>query len=180
MNGVGGGKTKRKKAKGAAPAGWDRTKVKIPTLPNQGWGTQIRLGPFRLGHPATWGTRRMGDSASRLAVKFGYADVSRRRLSECLATIAGREQEEYNARRGELSGPVNRKAKTKTNRFSIRWERFARTRAEPRYEISLGSDGEERQECDAVLRRWKVYCGRGGGESTSLRTQELGGMGAMA
>jgi hypothetical protein len=36
----------------------------------------------------------------------------------------------------------------------------------------LGSYGEQRQECNAILERWTVCCGRRGWESTSLRTQE--------
>src|ERR1700739_929077 len=103
----------------------------------------------------------------------GYDDVSGRRPYDCVAAIARRKQEDNHARRRELPRSVNCKAKTKASRFSIRWRRFPRTRAEPRYEVSLGSDGEERQKSNAVLGRWKVYCRRSGWKSTSLRTQEL-------
>jgi hypothetical protein len=38
------------------------------------------------------------------------------------------------------------KRKLKQIDFQFEWERTARTRTEPRYEISLGKDGERRQE----------------------------------
>src|SRR5437588_5214339 len=68
---------------------------------------------------------RFCDSGPPLAVTFSHVEISRRRPSECLATIAGRKQEVSDARRRELPGSLNRKAKTKADRFSIRWKRFA-------------------------------------------------------
>jgi hypothetical protein len=57
---------------GIARGVWDKIKVKIPTLPNQGWGTQIRLGPLRLGHPpAGWRGVCFSD---RVGIRDGSGD----------------------------------------------------------------------------------------------------------
>lgn len=45
--------------------------------------------------------------------------------------------------------------------------------SEPRYEISLGKDGEGREESDAVHRAGKVHCGRRGWEGAFLSDAEL-------
>src|ERR1700675_1832613 len=110
----------------------------------------------------------------RLAVTFGYVALSRRRASNCLSTIARGKQEDGFARRKELSGSIDGEAKTQAGRFSIRWKRFAGTGTESRDEIPLGSNGEERQESNAVPGGWKIYCGRRGWKGAFVSRQKVG------
>jgi len=63
------------------------------------------------------------------------------RVSSRLWSVSKKQtQEDRFELRSKLPGSINSKAKTQTDQFSIRRERAARPRTEPRYEISLGKD----------------------------------------
>jgi hypothetical protein len=66
-----------------------------------------------------------------------------------------RSPKDSRARRSKFPGSPDSKAKTQTDRVSIRRERTTRTRTEPRYEISLGKDPRPERN-NVVLRARKV------------------------
>jgi hypothetical protein len=112
--------------------------------------TRIKSAVAR-SHRARCGSRPV-ESLRRVALTFDHVAISRRHAPNCLPSTARRKQGDSHARRSNLPGPMNSKAKTQGDRLSVRQQRTAWTGTKPRYKITLGKDGERRKESDAVLR----------------------------
>ena len=84
--------------------------------------------------------------------------------------VAHRKEEDSHARISKLPGSIDGKAETQTDRLSIRWERPATPRTEPRYEISLGKDPRPEKN-DAVLKAGKVLRSSRMGRCISIKAR---------